>query len=110
MVIREAAVDVGIEEMVLAGQTRDQLLDHRARRAVAGVPADAERPATEILTKAIAIKTHDIGIANGPPAVFPVPRGPHGPHFLDSFAEEGAADHHHLEAFMLGGILIRKSL
>src|SRR3546814_7956197 len=81
MVIREAAVDVGIEEMVLAGQTRDQLLDHRARRAVAGVPADAERSAIEILKQAIDIKIHDIGIANSPLAVFPVARGRHGAQF-----------------------------
>src|SRR3546814_15062758 len=88
MVIREAAVDVGIEEMVLAGQTRDQLLDHRARRAVAGVPADAERSAIEILKQAIDIKIHDIGIANSPLAVFPVARGRHGAPFLDVFRSE----------------------
>ena len=42
MVVGKGAVDLGEDGVMLAGEALEQLLEHVARRAIAGVPADAE--------------------------------------------------------------------
>ena len=60
MMVGEAAVDLGVEHVMLARQALDQPLDDRPARAVAGVPADPEGAAVEILEQAVDIAVHHL--------------------------------------------------
>src|SRR3546814_1510344 len=53
MVVRKMAVDVGKQQVMLAGQARGELFDDGARGAVARVPADAEGAAGEALDQPV---------------------------------------------------------
>ena len=49
MMSRKGAVDRLVQQNVPAGQTRGELLDDVAGRAVSGVPGDSQRPVAAIV-------------------------------------------------------------
>src|SRR3546814_16433148 len=94
MVVRKMAVDVGKQQVMLAGQARGELFDDGARGAVARVPADAEGAAGEALDQPVDIGVDDVDALrrafapriDGPP----VARCGHSDAHLHVDAEEGA--------------------
>ena len=94
---------------MFAGQARGELFDHRARGAVARIPADAEGAAGEPLDQPVDIGIDDIDALRRAFSSrvdgFPVARRGHFADPLDIGAEEGAALKHHLEAIIVGGVV-----
>ena len=108
MMVGKGAVDLGIEAMMLAGQFGDQLFQRRAGRAIARVPAHAER--RELL--GAARDAIDIGIQHrllprgaGFARIVPVAGLGHLAQLHDVRAEERPALEHHLEAVVIGRIV-----
>src|SRR3546814_9997512 len=60
MVVRKMAVDVGKQQVVLAGQACGELFDDGAGGAVARVPADAEGAAREALDQPVDLGVDDV--------------------------------------------------
>ena len=104
MMMREIAVDVGEQQVMLTRQQLDELLDRRASGAVPRVPADAQRAGAAFRDAA------DIGIehvdgGNAPGARFPIPRLRHPREIADRRAEHRATLVEHLEAVVIAGIV-----
>ncbi len=72
MMVGEGAVDLGEQQVMLARQQLDQLLDHRAGRAVAGVPADPIGAAGIARDQPADIIVLDVEVGDGALALFPV--------------------------------------
>ena len=106
MVVGEAAVDLGVEQMMLAGQLRRQLLERRAGGAVAGVPADPEGAAVEALQQPL-----DIAVDHRPrrgPCPRPSSQSPAAAiaaELLDVARRRRRCAEHHLEAVIIGRIV-----
>src|SRR3546814_18219463 len=59
VMVRKMPVDIGEEKMMLAGQARGELFDHRPCGAVARVPADAARAAGAAVDQPAALGVAD---------------------------------------------------
>ena len=105
VMVGEAAVDLGVEQVVLAGQQGGQPLGRGPGRAVAGIPADPVGGAVEPLEQAIDIAVENALLGNGAFALLPVAGGGHRAHLLDVGAEKGVAAERHLEAVIVGRIV-----
>ena len=105
MVVGEAPVDVGEQQVVLARQQLSELLDHPACRTVAGIPADPVRAAGIACHQPPDIGVLDVIVADGAFALFPVALGAHAAELLDVFAEERLVLQHHLEAVVVGRVM-----
>ena len=76
MVVGEGAVDLGEDGEMLARQARDQAVEDRPGGAVAGVPADAEVAALEVLDQPVDIGLADVGFFDAAFAFAPIARRP----------------------------------
>src|SRR3546814_12055777 len=104
MLVLKMPVGSGEEKMMLAGQARGELFDHRPCGAVARVPADAARAAGEAVDQPVDIGVDDIDLLRRALAALPVAGGSEFADRQDVGAEEGASLKHHLEAIILGGV------
>ncbi len=105
MMIGETAVHIGEQRMMLTGQELHQLLDHRPRRAIAAVPADAEAATRIACEQAPDIIVENIGVGDGALALIPVTLGRHAPERLDVGPKKRTVLKHHLEAVIIAGIV-----
>src|SRR3546814_12377411 len=90
VMVRKMPVDIGEEKMMLAGQARDELFDHRPCGAVARVPADAARAAAESVDPQVDIGVDDIDLLTRALAALPVARCSEFAHPQDDGAAPGA--------------------
>ncbi len=106
MVVREAAVDLGEQQMMLARQRRGQRLERLAGGAVAGVPDHLEgAPALEVLAQAPDIGVeHRAGRARAGAAREGAAGGDPA-QLLDALAVERLLAPHHLEAVVIGRVV-----
>ena len=105
MMVGEIAVHVGEQQVMLTRQQLDELLDHRAGSAIAGIPADPVRAAGITRHQPADIIVDDIDVGNGAFAFFPVAPRRHPAEHLDILAEKRAVLQDHLEAVILGGVM-----
>src|SRR3546814_5773335 len=75
VMVRKMPVDVGEQKVMLAGQARGELFDHRSRGAVAGVPPDTAGAAGETLDQPIDIGVDDVDLLGRTFAAPPVAGG-----------------------------------
>src|SRR3546814_10388442 len=96
MVVRKMAVDVGKQQVMLAGQARGELFDDGARGAVARVPADAEDAAGDAIDQPVDIGVDDVDAMRRAfaPRIdgLPVARGGHFADHRNDGAEEGGSE------------------
>ncbi len=90
---------------MLTREQLDQLLDHRAGGAVAGIPSDAIGAAGIARDQPADVEVLDLGVADRAGAVLPVALGRHPADRLDVLAEKRTVLEHHLEAVVIGGIM-----
>src|SRR3546814_15653754 len=102
---RKIPVDVGEQKVMLAGQARGELFDHRSRGAVAGVPPDTAGAAGETLDQPIDIGVDDVDLLGRTFAALPVAGGSEFADPPNVGAEEGTPLKHHLEAVIVGGVV-----
>ena len=105
MVVGEGAVDLGEDHVVVARQPLDQHVEGRARGAVAGVPADAERLAAIILEQPVDISLADVDFLDRAAALVPMAGSGALAELLDLRAEHRAALQQHLEAIVIGRVV-----
>ena len=103
--IGETAVNIRVKQMVFAGDQLDQLLDHPASSAIAGIPADAERTAIKPAHHARDIIILNVKITDGASTAFPIPSQRHRAQFLNIRPVKRCMTQYHLEAIILGGIV-----
>src|SRR3546814_20828295 len=107
MVVRKMAVDVGKQQVMLAGQARGELSDDGARGAVARVPADAEGAGGEALDQPVARGVAAVAALSRAfaPRIAGLPFPRRGPlaHRLNVGAEQGTPLKHHLETLKVEG-------
>src|SRR3546814_18401684 len=103
--VRKMSVDVGEQKVMLAGQARGELFDHRSRGAVAGVPPDTAGAAGETLDQPIDIGVDDVDLLGRTFADLPVDGGNEYADPPNVGAEEGKPLKHHIEAGMVGGVV-----
>ncbi len=103
--VRKIAVNIGEQRVMLTRQELDELLDHLAGGAVAGVPADAEAAACIAGEQPPDIIVENIGVADAARPGFPVAALRKAADFLNVLAEKGAVLKHHLEAIIIAGIM-----
>ena len=105
MMIRKLAVDIGKQQMMLTREELDELLDHRSRGAVAGVPADPIAAARIAGKETRDIRVDDRDIGHGAVAGRPVARPGQPSEIGDVIAKKRRMTKYHLEAVILGGIV-----
>ena len=90
---------------MFARQPLDQCLHHRPRRAIAGIPADAQRRTGKSLQQAIDIGVEHIGMVDATLTSDPVRRRRHRADRLNLLAIKWRARRHEFEAIVIGGIM-----
>ena len=105
MMMREVAVDLGVEQPVLAGQQRREPLDRRPRRAASRIPGDAVRAAGVARKQVPDIGVEHVRLLDRAVAVRPIARRRRFGERANVFAEEGAVAEHEFEAVLVLGIV-----
>ncbi|PAV93323.1 hypothetical protein WR25_26851 [Diploscapter pachys] len=108
--VGEAAVDEGVEQMMLAGQLRDEPLHRGAGGAVAAIPADAERAAGIAREQARDISGKDVVVGDAAGALAPRAGGGEAGEIDHIRAVEGAVAQHHLEAIVVARIVAARHM
>ena len=96
--------------MVLSGKPVDEHVEDRPGGAIAGVPADPERLAREVLQQAVDIGLADVDLFDAAVAVAPVPGGRAAAERLDLLPEHRAAFEQQLEAIVVGRVVAARHL
>ena len=111
MMIGKIAVDIGVEEMMLARQFRGEHFQRGAGGAVARIPSHAQigkRGAVDIAEahqQALDILAQDGAALDAARPIVPIARRGHFAQLLDVGAEKRTTLKDHLEAVVIGGIV-----
>ena len=105
MVVGKVAVDRGEQGEVFAGQAHHQLFNHRAGRAVAGIPTHAQRLGLQPLHQTIDVIVGDLHRTAGARTLGPIALGRQRAQLGNLLAVKGRVPHHHLEAVVVGWVV-----
>ena len=110
VVVGKAPVHLAEDDVVLSGKPVDEHVEDRPGGAIAGVPADAEWLAREVLQQAVDIGFADVDLFDAAVAVAPVPGGRAAAERLDLLPEHRAAFEQQLEAVVVGRVVASRHL